>query len=892
MPSRAVPPAARSVNIPSPSPASAAPPLLSLSSLHGLFAPGQLLAGRYRIVSLLGKGGMGEVYRADDLTLGVSVALKFLPASIAVDAVRMDRFRSEVRTTRQISHPNVCRVYDIGEFEGRPYLSMEYVDGEDLASLLRRIGRLPQDKSVQIARQVCAGLAVAHDLGIVHRDLKPANIMLDGRGQARLMDFGVAGYAADLAQKGDITAGTPMYMAPEQLAGQGVTPRSDLYSLGLVLYELFTGKSAWADRASSLAELRRLHGSSRPTSARALVADLDPAVERVIERCLDPEPANRPSSAIAVAAALPGGDPLAAALAAGETPSPEMVAQAGRIGAMAPGKAIALLVCVVVALAAIIGGTGYFSLLSLIRPETPPTVLASKAREIVGQLGYAEKPADESFGYAPSGALFQYLRSEAKKESGERDWPSRLTDPAMPSLHFFYRASPEQLHPQPIWQPFVSFNDPLQVTAGSVRLVLDHKGRLIRFEAIPRRVYDEPKEDEEAKPIAPFDWRPMFALAGLDFDSFAPSDSRWTPLMASDFRAAWNGDLPTSPPTPIRVEAASERGRAVSFRVVYPWTRPDRQVESEPSIDERLFGWIWLGLLLSAMVGGAFLAWRNIAAGRNDRRGATVVALFILSVTWLGIGLGRDSLAGMFTSHLIIGKPMAGAVWLAMVCWLFYTALEPIVRKLWPKAIISWTRLVSGRWRDPLVGGDVLVGLAFGLVMHVAIRLNFALPGWLGAVPAVTSTGALDAFRGPRAVVSLLCTGAGSAVTIAMLFAMLLIGLRVICRKNVIAIAVLGVVLFILQSSAFEFYNPALPLCAIIAGIITFLLVRVGLLALTVCFFASNAIGGLPITSDFTLWYSGQTIAMIVVTMALALFGFFTALGGQKLFSGDPFAGR
>lgn len=866
-------------------------PSRASSSLHGLFAPGQLLAGRYRIVSLLGKGGMGEVYRADDLTLGVSVALKFLPAAIAADAVRLDRFRSEVRTTRQISHPHVCRVYDIGELEGRPFLSMEYVDGEDLASLIRRIGRLPSDKAVQIARQVCAGLAVAHDLGIVHRDLKPANIMLDGRGNARLMDFGVAGYAAELAARGDITAGTPVYMAPEQLAGEGVTPRSDLYALGLVLYELFTGKSAWADRATSLAELRRLHHSSRPTSAGTLVTDLDPAVERVIERCLDPDPDNRPNSAIAVAAALPGGDPLAAALAAGETPSPEMVAQAGRVGAMAPWKALALLASTVVAAIALIVGSAWFNPLSIIRPETPHAVMAAKAREFATRFGYADKPADESFGYLQSAAFFQHLRGESMSGTGERDWRARLTDPAMPSLLFFYRSSPDQLHPQPIWQPFVSFDDPLQVLAGSVRLVMDYKGRLTRFEAIPRRVYDAPNESGTSKEFPAVDWRQIFEMAGLDIDRFTPADPVWTPLMASDARAAWTGELPTSPPIPIRIEAASERGRIVSFRTVFPWSTPDRQVDAEPNRAARIFGWIQLGMLLSAMGGGAFLAWRNIIAGRNDRRGAAVVALFILGVTWMGIGLGRDSIASTFTAQLI-GSPVARGLWLAMVCWLFYTALEPIVRKLWPKAIISWTRLVSGRWRDPLVGGDVLVGLVFGLVMFLAIRLNFALPAWLGKVPPITSTGTLDALRGPRAIASTLLTGAGSAITISMLFSMLLIGLRVICRRNSIAIGAMVCVLFIMQCSAFEFYTPALPLCALIAAIITFLLVRVGLLALTVCFFASNTIGTLPVTSDLSLWYSGQTFAMIAVVAALALYGFFTALGGQKLVKGDPFAQR
>ena len=147
---------------------------------EGRFPPGTVLAGRYRVLGLLGRGGMGEVYRADDLKLGQPVALKFLPESAARNPDRLARFHSEVRIARQVSHPNVCRVYDIGEIDGAAFLSMEYVDGEDLGSLLRRIGRLPGDKALEIARKLCAGLAAAHDKGVLHRDLKPANIMLDG----------------------------------------------------------------------------------------------------------------------------------------------------------------------------------------------------------------------------------------------------------------------------------------------------------------------------------------------------------------------------------------------------------------------------------------------------------------------------------------------------------------------------------------------------------------------------------------------------------------------------------------------------------------------------------------------------------------------------------------
>jgi serine/threonine protein kinase len=180
------------------------------------FEPGTLLASRYRIISRVGKGGMGEVFRADDIMLGQSVALKFLPESAKGNPGLLTRFYDEARIARQITHANVCRVYDIGEVEGQPYLSMEYLDGEDLGSLLRRIGRLPADKATEFARKMCAGLAAAHKQGVLHRDLKPANVMIDGRGELRIMDFGLASFSTHL-EGAEARSGTPAYMAPEQL---------------------------------------------------------------------------------------------------------------------------------------------------------------------------------------------------------------------------------------------------------------------------------------------------------------------------------------------------------------------------------------------------------------------------------------------------------------------------------------------------------------------------------------------------------------------------------------------------------------------------------------------------------------------------------------------------
>ena len=278
------------------------------NSCHGVsrFAPGTLIADRYRIVSLLGRGGMGEVFRADDLTLAQPVALKFLPESM-IDPSMLERFRNEVRIARRISHPNVCRVHDIGETNGHVFLSMEFVDGEDLSSMLRRIGRIPSDDALEIARRICAGLAAAHSNGVLHRDLKPSNIMIDKRGEVHIMDFGLAGLVHEIE---DVGSGTPAYMAPEQLVGKEVTARSDMYALGLVLYELFIGKPVFEGNTHDEIMTARRESTSQRLSM--LVRDLNPAVQLVILRCLEEEPESRPASALIVSAVLPGGEYLIA----------------------------------------------------------------------------------------------------------------------------------------------------------------------------------------------------------------------------------------------------------------------------------------------------------------------------------------------------------------------------------------------------------------------------------------------------------------------------------------------------------------------------------------------------------------------------------------------------
>ena len=380
---------------------------------HDELPPGTLLAERYRILGLVGRGGMGEVYRAEDLRLGQNVALKFLPPAVAEDPQRLAQFHHEVRIARQVSHRNVCRVYDIGEDHGRVFLTMELIDGEDLAGLLKRVGRFPEERATEIARQICAGLAAAHDCGVLHRDLKPANIMLDADGRVRITDFGLAGLAGSFT---DIRSGTPAYMAPEQLAGKDVTERSDIFSLGLVLFEIYTGKRAF--EATTIAELLRMHDDGVQVS-RSAGRELDPAVERVIQRCLSRDATERPASAIAVSAALPGGDPLAAALAAGETPSPAMVAAAGRMDAVPLRIGLGVMAVILVGLAVLVGlrGRGVFH--RYVPAELSGPVLEYRARQAIARLGYPETPADAFGAFYVDGDYLAWARQTRRRRSLE-----------------------------------------------------------------------------------------------------------------------------------------------------------------------------------------------------------------------------------------------------------------------------------------------------------------------------------------------------------------------------------------------------------------------------------------------------------------------------------------
>ncbi|HTA71850.1 MAG TPA: serine/threonine-protein kinase [Bryobacteraceae bacterium] len=841
----------------------------STSSRESRFLPGTLLAGRYRIISLIGRGGMGEVYRADDLTLEQPVALKFLPETIAANEAALSRFRNEVRIARQVSHPNVCRVYDVGEVDGHMFLSMEYVDGEDLASLLRRIGRLPTDKGIEIARKLCAGLAAAHEKGVLHRDLKPSNVMLDARGQVLLTDFGLAGLADQIAGA-EVRNGTPAYMAPEQLSGKEVTARSDIYALGLVLYEIFTGRRPF--EASTLAELVQAQTSTTPTSLTSLVRDLDPAVERVILRCLDPEPSRRPSSALAVAAALPGGDPLAAALAAGETPSPQMVAAAGEGVGLAPKIAISLLAVVIVCLA------GYYALavrrsaLERIHLAYAPEVLSQKARDIIQGLGIDAAVTDDAYGFDWDTKFVEYID---KNDKPLPDW-SRVSSQRPAPFLFWYRQSPYPLtadsYRDDLLTPgVVARDDPAPILSGMIGLLLDPQGRLLYLERIPDQ------QLQPAKEVSPIDWKPLFAAASLDLSKFQPSEPLRTWLATSDTRAAWTGTWPESN-RPLRVEAASLRGKPVAFALISPWTGTDRTPQG-PSTGARGQLFIFAVIALAIFFGGGWLAHQSLKQGRGDREGAWRLATWIGGVQ-VALWICRGHFAASMGTFGMAILAICTAIFYGFTVYIMYIALEPHVRRRWPQTLISWTAILTRHWRDPIVGRDVLVGLAAGIGVPVVVQTVDALVLGSNLDPQLGPT---EVLLGLRSTLTVCLRSVPHGIRDTLASFLLLFLLRALLRNQWLTGAAFA--LFFTIPTFLGSQHPIVDgLETLLAyGLVAAVAWRFGLLALGVYIFSNGVVESTQATLHTGAWYFGNDLFLLAFILGLAVWGCYTSMAGQKL---------
>ncbi|HEY8183679.1 MAG TPA: serine/threonine-protein kinase [Thermoanaerobaculia bacterium] len=842
-------------------------PVSSGSLHHGRFLPGTILGDRFRIVALLGRGGMGEVFRADDLKLGQAVALKFLPPEVAQEPERLERLYTEVRTARQIAHPNVCRVYDVGEVNGEHFLSMEYIEGENLSTLLRRIGRLPETKAIQIARQMAAGIAAAHEKGVLHRDLKPGNIMLDERGVARILDFGLAALHSDIG-KTNVAEGTPAYMAPEQLTGKEVSVRSDIYAFGLVLYEIFTGKVAF-DAKSTAEVMRQRQTSSTPSAPSSVVDDVNPAIERVILHCLEPDPNNRPPSALAVAAALPGGDPLAAALAAGETPSPELLAAAGASIGLRPAYALACLIAIFLAIVAVAAMNDYGGFTAIVPLPRSPQQLIAKSREIAGRLGYKEQPY-VACGFRTDSDFTKYIQEHDKSPAR---W-QRLSKGHPSGIYFWYRESPKPLIPMRfLGNGRVSEGDPHPILNGMTTVILQPDGVLEEFDSPTPQV----AEDAPARPV---DWRPVFEMAALDPARFKPTKSQWTPRGWGDLRAAWTGQSPEQSDLTMRLEAAAFQGKTIAFHAIFPWTEPTRDVSSTSTmkISERVTGVVYLSLILGLFVIAAILARRNFRLGRGDRRGAFRFALALASIRFLASTFSADHVWA-FGELLILLSALTTALLAAAAGWLLYIGIEPYARRRWPKTLVSWNRLLLGQTRDALVGRDILIGMTAGSVLSA---LSLTAQILARSQPAVNTSFLTSVRQGIGGVFSVLSL---SLVTAVGLYVFMFV-LRFLTRRDWIAGAVfilVNVIPIIVLVPEKKFLVGTVSLIA--NTIAVYLWFRFGIVVLMSWNLAALLLANTPMTLNLSAWYGANTLFSAAVILIVAFYAFRVSLAGRPLFS-------
>ena len=831
---------------------------------QGRFTPGAVLAGRYRIVGLLGSGGMGEVYRADDLRLRQVVALKFLPPHLADDSRLLERLSNEVRVARQVTHLNVCRVHDIVEVDGQQCISMEHVDGEDLASLLRRIGRFQSDKAVEIARHICAGLAAVHDQGILHRDLKPANIMIDGMGRARLTDFGLAMLSHEDA--GEEIAGTPAYMAPEQADGTALSRQSDLYALGLVLYEIFVGRPAFPVRdRNELPRPRRKETPSRPSQ---VAPDIDPAVERIILRCLEVDPSLRPSSALSVAAALPGTDALAAMLAAGETPPPELVAAAGERGALRPAAAWTCLGFVMIAAPIVLLLQSPWLLFTQVPLDKPPAVLAEHAREYLRMAGFDPdgRSTIQQLYYAP--AVVDYL---------SRD-PSRWEDVARAApIRYELRVGVGRGATGTRTGPWGLTGASDSPDHGVARVELDTHGSLIRLMINPA----------VGTPLAAspgFDWTKLLEAGGADFEKLETAAPEAVPPVFAATRVAWRGTHPAAPE--VRIEGAAFRGRPVFLEFLGPWDRIEAHGFTS-GFDNlwRLSAPLFFVFLAAAVI----FASRNLRLGRGDRRGAGRLARFTLVVATAAWAIGE---ARIWWSPLQqwrhIGRGLGQALWVAALFWLLYLAIEPALRRRWPETLISWSRLLAGRYRDPRVGRDLLLGMVVAWGNALLACGGKWLESWSGGTAARPEPVELGCLLGFRPALAACLGGIATAIAVALFAGLLLVLLRMLLRGHRVTIAAYFLLSWAIVAASFGSSHPtALLTQGLMVAAILILLLRVGLLATIVPFYIGFL--EIPWTPDVTRWYGQPTAIALALIASVAAYGFWTSLGGRSPFGDGSF---
>jgi serine/threonine-protein kinase len=380
---------------------------------------------------------------------------------------------------------------------------------------------------------------------------------------------------------------------------------------------------------------------------------------------------------------------------------------------------------------------------------------------------------------------------------------------------------------------------------------------------------------------SPFDWNILLAAAGLDPSKLQPAQPAWTSLAASDTRMAWTGTWPGTT-RPLRVEAAAFQGKPVFFSLIGSWTKPERLISSEKkTIGQRVNTIVGMMLLCTLLLGSTFLARRNYRRGRGDREGAFRLAV-VMFVFEMGLFLCRSHFGAMGGALFLSIIAISTGLFIAGVTWMLYIAIEPWVRRHWPKTIISWSRLLSGQWRDPVVGRDILFGVLLGVIWILVFQIRSIPMMHMGSAPYLFST---EALMGGREALGAWLRQWPQSIQSTLAFFFVLFGLKVLLRKEWIA-AIVFIAIFALPRALNSIYTTVeLPAQILVYAIAVLLVLRFGFVSLACAIFTVDLMANVPFSADFSAWYMTTSILGLLSVVALAGWGFYHSLGGEPLWT-------
>ncbi|HLK18219.1 MAG TPA: hypothetical protein VKT81_04650, partial [Bryobacteraceae bacterium] len=544
---------------------------------------------------------------------------------------------------------------------------------------------------------------------------------------------------------------------------------------------------------------------------------------------------------------------------------------------LAPRVAIPALACVVLGIAAFYVLGLRNSALEQVAPQYSPEVLAQKARDIIQRAGVRDAPADAAYEYYWNTSYLNY--AQANEKPAPR-WSEILKGRPMP-LQFWYRESPYPLtggtfHDDLLTPGITQPDDPPPILSGMISLKLDAEGHLLYFERIPDQRLEPDTEQHPA-----VDWNPLFGSAGLDPKLFQHAEPAWTWLATSDTRAAWTGVWPGTQRS-LRVEGAALRGQLVAFSLIGPWTPRDRMPRRTASGAQR--GQV---IILSAITIGVGVAcWllmrKNKKKGGGDDAGAMRLASWV-GLSQMGLWFFRSHLTASIGTFGMFLIAIATAVFYAFVARTLYLALEPHVRRRWPQTMMSWSAVLMGHFREPIVGRDILAGATLCVVVRIVSQLvTLMLP-----ITDPPNTGSSSVLLGLRSTIAVFFTSVPHGIRDTLLFFFVLFILRVLLRNQWLASA--GFALIFGVQNGLQSNHPVIDGIAgcVVFGLVAALVLRFGLLALAVFIFADYVLGSIQATTNTSAWYFGNDLLLLAGVLTLAAWGFHTSLGGRRIWKAD-----